>query len=77
MLVRDAVLAGAGAALLPKLLVADDIIAGRVADWGTQDGASVEIWVLHNSRRLVGAKIRAFLDTLEKAFPKKIFVPQL
>lgn len=77
MLVRDAVLAGAGAALLPKLLVADDIAAGRLAHWGTQDGAAVEIWVLHNSRRLVGAKIRAFLDILDKTFPEKIFVPQL
>jgi len=77
MLVRDAVLVGAGTALLPKLLVADDIAAGRVAHWGTQDGTPVEIWFLHNSRRLVGAKIRAFLDILEKAFPKKIFVPQL
>jgi len=77
MLVRDAVLAGAGAALLPKLLVADDIAAGRLVHWGTSDGAAVEIWVLHNSRRLVGAKIRAFLDILDKAFPEKVFVPQL
>jgi DNA-binding transcriptional LysR family regulator len=76
MLVRDAVLAGAGAALLPKLLVADDIAAGRLAHRGTHDGTAVEIWVLHNSRRLVGAKIRAFLDILDKAFPNRIFVPQ-
>jgi len=77
MVVRDAVLAGAGAALLPKLLIADDIAAGRLAHWGTQDGSAVEIWALHNSRRLAGAKIRAFLDTLDKAFPQRIFVPPL
>jgi DNA-binding transcriptional LysR family regulator len=77
MLVRDAVLAGAGAALLPKMLVADDISAGRLAQWGVQDGSAVEIWALHNSRRLVGAKIRAFLDILDNAFPKRIFVPPL
>ena len=76
MLVREAVLAGAGAALLPKLLVADDIAAGRLAHWGTQDGAAVEIWALHSSRRLVGAKIRAFLDVLEKSFPERTFVPR-
>lgn len=43
LLVRDAVLAGAGAALLPKLLVADDVEAGRLACWGTHTGPSVEI----------------------------------
>lgn len=30
LMVRDAVIAGAGAALLPKLLVADDIETGRL-----------------------------------------------
>ncbi|MGD0491924.1 MAG: LysR substrate-binding domain-containing protein [Steroidobacteraceae bacterium] len=76
-MVRDAVLAGAGAALLPKMLVADDVAAGRLIRWGGQDGPAVEIWALHNSRRLVGAKVRAFLDLLDKTFPKRIFVPQL
>lgn len=35
LMVRDAVLAGAGAAMLPKLLAADDVAAGRLALWGT------------------------------------------
>jgi DNA-binding transcriptional LysR family regulator len=73
--VRDAVLAGAGAALLPKILVADDIAAGRLAYWGTHSGPSVEIWALQSSRRLIGAKVRAFLDVVEKAFPERVFVP--
>ena len=77
LMVRDAVLAGAGAALLPKLLVADDIAAGRLAYWGTHSGPSVEIWALQSSRRLVGAKVRAFLEVLEKAFPEKVFVPSI
>jgi DNA-binding transcriptional LysR family regulator len=72
-MVRDAVLASAGAALLPKMLVADDIAAGRLVRWGKQEGPAVEIWALHSSRRLVGAKVRAFLEVLEQAFPKKIF----
>jgi DNA-binding transcriptional LysR family regulator len=73
LMVREAVLAGAGAALLPSLLVADDIDAGRLAYWGTQAGPPVEIWALQSSRRLIGAKVRAFLDVLEAAFPKKVF----
>jgi DNA-binding transcriptional LysR family regulator len=73
LMVRDAVLAGAGAALLPKLLVAEDIKAGRLAYWGTHAGAPVEIWALQSSRRLVGAKVRAFLEVVESAFPEKRF----
>ncbi|HTM79772.1 MAG TPA: LysR substrate-binding domain-containing protein [Asticcacaulis sp.] len=73
LMVREAVLAGAGAALLPSLLVADDIDAGRLAYWGTQAGPPVEIWALQSSRRLIGAKVRAFLDVLEATFPKKAF----
>lgn len=75
LMIRDAALAGAGAALLPKLLVDDDIAAGRLAYWGTRAGPPVEIWALQSSRRLVGAKVRAFLDTVEKAFPNRVFVP--
>jgi DNA-binding transcriptional LysR family regulator len=75
LMVRDAVLAGAGAAMLPKLLVADDLIAGRLALWGSLAGPQVEIWALQSSRRLVGAKVRAFLDLVQEAFPEKVFVP--
>lgn len=74
LMVRDAVLAGAGAALLPKLIVADDVAAGRLALWGTEAGPPVEIWALQSSRRLVGAKVRAFLDMIEQAFPDRSFV---
>ena len=74
LMVRDAVLAGAGAAMLPKLLVADDVASGRLALWGTLAGPPVELWALQSSRRLVGAKVRAFLDVVEKAFPESVFV---
>lgn len=74
LMIRDAVLAGAGAALLPKLLVEEDIERGRLAHWGTDTHPPVEIWALRNSRRLVGAKVRAFLDVLEQAFPGRAFV---
>jgi DNA-binding transcriptional LysR family regulator len=77
LMVRDAVLAGAGAAVLPKLLVADDVAAGRLSLWGAQAGPPVELWALQSSRRLVGAKVRAFLDVVEKAFPERAFVPPI
>jgi DNA-binding transcriptional LysR family regulator len=77
MMVRDAVLAGAGAALLPKLLVEGDIKHGHLALWGTDTHPPVEIWALRNSRRLVGAKVRAFLDVLEQAFPGRTFTPPM
>ncbi len=77
LMVRDAAIAGAGAAMLPRLLVADDVAAGRLALWGVQAGPPVELWALQSSRRLVGAKVRAFLDMVEKAFPDRAFVPPI
>ncbi|MCM2292552.1 LysR family transcriptional regulator [Allorhizobium sp. BGMRC 0089] len=74
LMVRDAVLAGAGAAILPELLVAEDIKAGRLAYWGRHAGPPVEIWALQSSRRLIGAKVRAFLEVVGRTFPEKTFV---
>ncbi len=76
LMARDATLAGAGVALLPKLLVADDVAAGRLILWGVEDAPPVQIWALQSSRRLVGAKVRAFLDVIDQSFPNKVFVPQ-
>jgi DNA-binding transcriptional LysR family regulator len=73
LMVRDAVLAGAGAAMLPKLLVADDVAAGRLALWGPPAEPPVEIWALQSSRRLIGTKVRAFVDLIEQAFPDRAF----
>jgi DNA-binding transcriptional LysR family regulator len=64
LMVQDAVLAGAGVALMPKLLAAQNIAAGRLVVWGVDDGPKVEIWALQNSRRLSSSKIRAFLEVL-------------
>jgi DNA-binding transcriptional LysR family regulator len=68
LMVREAVLAGAGISLLPQLLVADDVAAGRLVLWGIHAGPPVQIWALQSSRRLVGAKVRAFLDVMEQSF---------
>lgn len=77
LMVRDAVLAGAGAALLPRMLVDADIAEGRLAYWGTDRGSPVEIWALQSSRRLIGAKVRAFLDLVEQEYPDRVFVPPI
>jgi DNA-binding transcriptional LysR family regulator len=70
-MVRDAVLTGIGAAKLPRLLVATDIAAGRLVSWGPSSDRSSELWVLHASRRLASAKIRAFIQFLEASFPNE------
>ncbi|WP_285880106.1 hypothetical protein [Rhizobium calliandrae] len=75
VILRDTILASAGAALLAKFVAADDIEVGRPAYWGTHASPLVEIWALQSSRRLIGAKARAFLDVIEKAFPEKILIP--
>lgn len=75
LMVRDAVIYGAGAALLPRLLVANDLQAGRLVSWGLHAAAPVEIWALHSSRRLASAKVRAFLDLLQATFPGRHFDP--
>lgn len=67
LMAREAVLDGAGVGLLPELLVAPDIAAGRLIKLGEEDGPFVEIWALYSSRRLLSAKVRAFLDMLEHA----------
>ncbi len=76
-MVREAVLTGVGAALLPKPLVAADVAAGRLDCWGVEDGPAVEIWALYSSRRLLSAKVRAFLDALVAAFAEQGENPML
>lgn len=70
-MVRAAVHAGAGAALLPRSLVGVDIDAGKLAVWGIDSQRSVDIWVLHSSRRLVSRKVSAFVDLVVESFPTK------
>jgi DNA-binding transcriptional LysR family regulator len=64
LMVQDAVVAGAGVALMPKLLAAQNIAAGKLVIWGVDDGPKVEVWALQNSRRLSSSKIRAFLEVI-------------
>jgi DNA-binding transcriptional LysR family regulator len=64
LMAREATLEGAGAALLPGLLVQPDIASGRLVALGEDAGPAVEIWALYSSRRFLSAKVRAFLDLL-------------
>ena len=69
IMVRDAVRAGVGAARLPISLVNHDLAAGRLAHWGDIDGPDIILWALYPSRRLLSARVSAFLDFLKEAFP--------
>ncbi|MCK1382715.1 LysR family transcriptional regulator [Bradyrhizobium sp. 21] len=69
MMVRDAVRAGVGAARLPLSLVSHDLAAGTLVRWGDV-GSDIALWTLYPSRRLLSARVSAFLDYLKEAFPK-------
>ena len=63
--VRDALVAGFGLSLIPRLYVAEDIAQGRLCtvldDWSPVE---TSVYAVYPSRRHVVAKVRAFLDFL-------------
>jgi DNA-binding transcriptional LysR family regulator len=69
-MIRDAALTSLGAARLPRLVVADDLAAGRLVSWGPATDQPSELWILHTSRRLPSAKVKAFMNFLEAEFRK-------
>ena len=76
MMIRDAVRAGAGIALLPRSVIAADAAAGRLDVWSGMPQRASELWVLHTSRRLVSTKITAFVSFLFEAFPDGTISPK-
>lgn len=70
VMIRDAVRAGAGAARLPLSLVSRDIAGGRLAHWGDVAGSNIALWALYPSRRLLNARVSAFLELLRQSFPR-------
>lgn len=72
LMVRDAVAAGAGAALLPRSVIGALLDAGQLVSWG-EAGEKVELWVLHTSRRLQSPKVRAFVDFMCEQYPDGVF----
>jgi DNA-binding transcriptional LysR family regulator len=69
-MVRDAVRADVGAARLPLSLVTHDLAAGTLVRWGDVPGPEIALWALYPSRRLLSARVSAFLDVLKEAFPE-------
>jgi DNA-binding transcriptional LysR family regulator len=69
IMVRDAVRAGAGVARLPISLVGRDLTLGRLVEWGDAGAPEIVLWALYPSRRLLSARVSAFLDHLKAAFP--------
>lgn len=69
VMVRDAVRAGVGVAQLPISLVGHDLDRGRLVSWGEVAGSEISLWALYPSRRLLSARVSAFLDHLKAAFP--------
>jgi len=49
--------------------VSHDLAAGRLVHWGDVDGPEIVLWALYPSRRLLSARVSAFLDLLKEAFP--------
>jgi DNA-binding transcriptional LysR family regulator len=70
IMVRDAAIMGVGAARLPISLVSHDLTAGRLMHWADVDAPDTALWALYPSRRLLNARVSAFLDYLRGAFPK-------
>jgi DNA-binding transcriptional LysR family regulator len=70
VMVRDAVRAGVGAGCLPASVVSHDLAAGRLVRWGDVAGPEIALWALYPSRRLLSARVSAFLAYLKAAFPK-------
>lgn len=69
-MVRDAVRANVGAARLSLSLVIPDLAAGTLVQWGDVSGPEVALWALYPSRRLLSARVSAFLNFLKEAFPE-------
>jgi DNA-binding transcriptional LysR family regulator len=69
IMVRDAVRTGVGAARMPVSLVFHDLDDGTLQLWGDVEGSEIALWALYPSRRLLSARVSAFLDFLKQAFP--------
>ncbi|MCG6538624.1 LysR family transcriptional regulator [Pseudomonas sp. KSR10] len=69
LMIRDAAVAGGGAALIPQSIAWNQLARGELVQWGTVTGAETSLWVLHTSRRLAAPKVRAFVEFLCDRYP--------
>jgi DNA-binding transcriptional LysR family regulator len=74
LMIRDAAVAGAGAALMPQSIAWNQLTRGELVQWGTVSGVEVALWVLHTSRRLPAPKVRAFVDFMCEQYPQESLV---
>jgi len=74
LMIRDAAIAGAGAALIPQSIAWNQLTRGELVQWGTVSGAEPALWVLHTSRRLPAPKVRAFVEFMCNRYPEKSLV---
>jgi len=74
LMIRDAAVAGAGAALLPQSIAWTPLTRGELTQWGTVSGAQAALWVLHTSRRLPSPKVRAFVEFICEQHPQASLV---
>ena len=70
LMIRDAAIAGAGAALVPQSITWNPLTRGELVQWGTVSGVEVALWVLHTSRRLPAPKVRAFVEFMCEQYPQ-------
>jgi DNA-binding transcriptional LysR family regulator len=70
LMIRDAAVAGAGAALMPQSIAWAQLTRGELVQWGTVSGAEPALWVLHTSRRLPAPKVRAFVEFMCGRYPQ-------
>lgn len=71
--IRDAVVAGAGAALLPQSIIGTQLEKGELVSWGIA-GKETQLWVMHTSRRLQSPKVKAFVEFMAGQYPTGWFV---
>ena len=67
--VRDALRAGLGLSLIPRLYVEDDLRTGQLQvllpDW---ESVGTTLYVVYPSRQHLSLKVRAFVDFLREVF---------
>lgn len=71
-ILRDAVLAGLGVAMLPQWLIADDLRAGRLEEvLADQVAQNTSIYAVLPQRTYVAPKVRCFVDFLKATLAEK------
>ena len=70
IMIRDAVRTGVGVTKLPLSLVSEDIDCGRLVPWGNVAKSEIALWALYPTRRLLNARVSAFLEFLRNSFPR-------